>query len=69
MPCSVLSSVIRTAPRKWLRRTAWCGVERKIGQEGFFDIAYNYYRLEEYNSAMIAFTNALDDPRTTERKT
>lgn len=26
-----------------------------------FDIAYNYYRLEEYNSAMIAFTNALDD--------
>ena len=34
-----------------------------------FDIAYNYYRLEEYNSAMIAFTNALDDrPYTTERE-
>ena len=34
-----------------------------------FDIAYNYYRMEDFNSAVIAFTNVLDDtPTTTQRE-
>ena len=34
-----------------------------------FDIAYNYYRMEDYSSAVIAFTNALDErPYTTQRE-
>lgn len=26
-----------------------------------YDIAYNYYRMEEYNAAIVAFSNVLDD--------
>lgn len=34
-----------------------------------FDIAYNYYRLEEYKAAVIAFSNILDDnPATSYRE-
>lgn len=34
-----------------------------------YDIAYNYYRLEEYQAAVVAFSNILDDnPSTTYRE-